>query len=98
MAELDYSDFENHIASPVARDTEKEWGKVLFFCKQKQPIGVGLLDSFLSGPDIERRIDLVKEEVKTNVWLRLELCDTVHISSATNPTDEQLIQGIKKIV
>lgn len=95
-SELDYGDFENHIASTDPQDTLKEWERLLYFCEKEYHVGFGFLDSFLSGPDIENRIDLVEEEIKKNSWLRLELFDTVGILLSSNATNETLIGAIRK--
>jgi hypothetical protein len=94
---FDFNDDQYHRASTKPEDTKKEWNKILMLCEKKVHIGFGLLDSFLSGPDIERRTKLIKDEIKNNNWLRNELMDTVQISSSSNPTDDELIEAIKII-
>ncbi len=71
-------------ASPDSSDTDAEWLRILDGCARKAAIGFGLLDSFLSGPDIERRVALVEAEAGNNPWLRLELRDALTMDQSAS--------------
>lgn len=53
-------------------------------------IGFDLLDSFLSEPDLDRRIGLVEIETLTNDWLRAELRDTLCCDQPVDMDEAQL--------
>lgn len=78
---------ENYLSNH-AKDTKSEWAYVLALCHRRYPIGLGVLDSFLSGPDIKGRIDLVEREAKQNEWLKLELKDTLGLDQSKDWTSE----------
>lgn len=82
----------NQYASTSPSATHTEWARLLDCCKQQLPIGFGMLDSFLSGVDIDRRIDLVVAEAKTNVWLRLELRDTLTLNQSRDWSTAQRLR------
>ncbi len=69
-----------HIVSVEPKDTLEEWAYILALCQRQYPIGFGVLDSFLSGADLVRRIALVEQEAIVNEWLRLELRDTLALN------------------
>lgn len=100
--EFDFSDDEYHIASTKPEDTEEVWSKILMLCEKEYHIGFGLLDSFLSGPDLEKRIELVENEIKRNNWLRSELLDTISCNDvempSMNPSNEEIISALGKIL
>lgn len=89
-------EFETYVSS-AAEDTTEVWSHLLLLCKQEVHIGFGKLDSFLSGPDLERRLDLVEEECKSNEWLRLELKDTLGLDQSSDWSDKQM-QRVKNMV
>jgi hypothetical protein len=78
-----------HWVSPEPQDTEHEWAYVLCLCIKRYPIGFGVLDSFLSGPDLDRRIHLIADEIASNGWLRLELRDTLSLNHSADWTSQQ---------
>lgn len=80
---------ENYV-SPAVEDTEANWSYILELCRRKYPIGYGVLDSFLSGPDLDRRMALVEGEVPRNAWLKGELQDTLNLDQSKDWTEEQL--------
>jgi hypothetical protein len=58
-------------------DTADEWQRLLYLCVHHVYAGHGALDSFLCGPDLDRRVQLVIAEARTNETLQLELRDTL---------------------
>ena len=62
-----------------AESTANEWATILRLCAEEREIGFGALDSFLSGPDLERRVRLVVDEAPGNAWLRIQLKDTLQL-------------------
>jgi hypothetical protein len=68
--------------------TETEFSYILFLCEKGIPIGFGALDSFLSGPDLERRVKLVEEAAWQNENLRNELADTLSLDQSNDWTEE----------
>jgi hypothetical protein len=86
----DLSDPREHILiDPDPRATESEWRVILALCRKQRPIGFGALDSFLSGPDLERRLALVETEAVSNEWLRVELRDTLALDQSKEWTANQ---------
>jgi hypothetical protein len=77
-------------ADPAAGVTDREWQRVLDACACRRHIGFGLLDSFLSGPDLHRRLGLVEAEAMRNAWLRAELRDTLSLDRTGNLTPLQV--------
>jgi len=75
--------------STAPEDTEKEWAYLLKLCDLKRSIGFGALDSFLSGPDLEKRVALVETQAVKNEWLRLELADTLTLNQSNDWTPSQ---------
>jgi hypothetical protein len=84
----DYN-IEEFTLSPLAKHTDIGWRHILRLCELKRPCGFGALDSFLSGPDLERRIQLVEQESRTNTTLRSELSDTLGLNQSSDWTPEQ---------
>ena len=78
------------VIDPDSSKTENEFQYILFLCKQEASIGFGALDSFLSGPDIERRVRLIESEAMYNAYLRSELRDTLHLHQAKDLSEEQI--------
>jgi hypothetical protein len=77
------------ILSPLAKDTERGWRHIKELCDRQVSIGFGALDSFLSGPDLERRISLVEAEANSNEWLRRELQDTLTLNQSSDWNEDQ---------
>ena len=73
-------DLEESILSPLTKHTEIGWRHILKLCEREKHFGTGALDSFLSGPDLERRVALVESGAKTNDWLKLELRDALGLN------------------
>jgi hypothetical protein len=92
--EDEYDPDDRHV-SDRPEDTAKAWRHILRLCRRQSPIGHGPLDSFLSGPDSEARIELVERECATNEWLRLELRDTLTMNQPEWTTEQRarLIQA-----
>lgn len=80
---------ENYV-DPAPEATETNWLYILELCRREYAIGYGVLDSFLSGPDLVRRMELVRDEVPRNPWLKAELRDTLHLNQTNDWTPEQL--------
>ena len=68
--------------------TDIEFQYILFLCAKNLPIGYGAWDSFLAGPDIERRVCL-ETEAKHNEILRTELIDTLNLNQSKEWTIDQ---------
>jgi hypothetical protein len=83
-------DLEECIVSPLAKHTDIGWRHILKLCAANLPCGFGALDSFLSGPDLERRIQLVEQESKSNKYLRFELSDTLSLNQSADWSPEQV--------
>ena len=62
-----------------AESTANAWSIACRLCAEEREIGFDALDSFLSDPDLERRVRLVLDEAPGNVWLRLQLRDTLQL-------------------
>lgn len=69
--------------------TENEFQYILFLCGQQVPSGYGALDSFLGGPDIERRVSMIEHEAKQNAYLRSELADTLNLNQSKDWSKDQ---------
>ena len=78
----------NHM-NPEPGATDRQWAEILRLCREEAAIGFGALDSFLSGPDLDRRIALVEREAPVNLWLRLELRDTLALDQSNDWTPAQ---------
>ncbi len=87
--EVDELYLSQNFVSPESEDTEANWNYILELCRRKYAIGYGVLDSFLFGPDLERRMALVEHEAVNNPWLRGELKDTLHLNHENEWTTEQ---------
>jgi hypothetical protein len=86
----DLSDPGEHIlVDPDPGATEAEWRVILDLCRKQRSIGFGALDSFLSGPDLERRVALVEAEAVCNEWLRAESRDTLAPDQSEEWTGDQ---------
>jgi hypothetical protein len=79
---------DHFIASTRPEDTSEEWQHLLRLCARGLCIGHGALDSFLSGPDLAQRVDLVVAEARNNATLRLELRDTLTMPQAEWSTEQ----------
>lgn len=84
-------DLEESLLSPLPKHTEIGMRHILNLCKHERHFGTGALDSFLSGPDLERRIVLIEKEALTNQWLRSEL-KNIFLFDQTEWSDEQKIR------
>jgi hypothetical protein len=82
--------FHEGVLSSARSDTTEVWLNILEMCRRHYPIGYRILDSFLSGPDIERRLELLQIEVPLNEWLRDELKDTLNLDQSADLRPEQL--------
>ncbi len=80
------------ILSPLARDTERGWRHILKLCEREIACGFGALDSFLTGPDLERRMSLVEKEALVNLGLKSELCDTIQLNQSKDWSPEQILR------
>lgn len=80
------------IVSTRPEDTLQEWQQILLLCANDIYVGFGALDSFLSGPDLDRRVELVIAEARNNATLRLELRDTL-----TMPQSECSAQQLDRL-
>ncbi len=76
--------------SPKKEDTQAGWEFILNLCRKKVDFGFGALDSFLSGPDAARRVELVLQEANTNEWLRFQLKDTLSLLQTKDLSEEQI--------
>jgi hypothetical protein len=85
-----YGDADFSFADTSPLETDAQWRRVLAACKSQLHIGFGLLDSFLSRPDLDRRINLVVAETATNEWLRDELRDTLSLDQSHDMSPEQV--------
>ena len=94
MSDPNYGDADFSFADPSASATDREWKRVLDACARELPIGFGLLDSFLSGPDLERRIELIVNSASASDTLRLELADTMTVDQSRNLTEVQIARLI----
>jgi hypothetical protein len=90
MRETPPSNSHSSFADPAATATDAEWARVLNACAQGIPIGLGLLDSFLSGPDLARRIEFAVSTAKVDAAFRLELADTLQLDQSRNMTQAQI--------
>lgn len=90
MSELLPGDPDFSFADPAPAATDAEWTRVLDACARGWPIGFGLLDSFLDGPDLDRRIALIEAEAPRNAWLRAELRDTLTLDQSKNLSPSQV--------
>ena len=89
--EIDERIANENFVSPAVEDTESNWIYILELCRRQYPIGYGVLDSFLSGPDLVRRMALVEGEVQRNPWLKGELQDTLNLAQSRDWTKVQLL-------
>lgn len=88
--EIDERFAAENFVSPAAEETDANWSYILELCRRGYAIGYGVLDSFLSGPDLVRRMGLVQAEVPRNPWLKGELRDTLNLDQSKDWTAEQL--------
>jgi hypothetical protein len=88
---MDYDEDEG-VLSPLAKDTNDGWQHMLRLCARRTHFGFGALDSFLSAPDLDHRIDLVEAEAATNVWLKQELRDTLGLDQSKDWSPEQTLR------
>ncbi len=72
------------------KDTDGGWKIILELCSQRKHFGFDILDSFLSGPDLDNRINLLVEEVEVNGWLKDELKDALSLDQNKDLTSEQI--------
>jgi len=79
---------EHVVMDPDPGQTESGWSVLLRLCELQRSIGFGALDSFLSGPDLERRVALVETHARSNEWLRVELRDTLGLDHSSEWTPE----------
>ena len=87
----------NTFVDPASEATEDAWDLIIQACEMDISIGLGMLDSFLDGPDLNRRISLIHDEVTSNEWLRAELRDTLSLNQSKNLSLDQ-IRVLEKLV
>lgn len=78
------------LIDPSASATEQEWEFIKRLISAGREIGFGALDSFLSGPDIDRRVDLVLAEAPKNTALRLQLRDAMSLAQNSDLNPRQI--------
>ena len=79
------------LIDPSASATEQEWEFIKRLISAGREIGFGALDSFLCGPDIDRRVDLVLAEAPKNAALRLQLRDAMSLAQTSDLKPGQIV-------
>lgn len=89
-AVLDPFDHEEVMGVMTRGSTADAWSLIEEMCGRNIHFGHGPLDAFLSGDEVEKRIEQLERHASEMSWLRMELADTMSMDQSGNLSADQI--------